>query len=316
MYGVVFTVDLLFKLCYISHIMLPGLLLAFGAAFFISSGFISIKRGLQSVDYQVFIASSIPLGLLLSTILLLASGQGLSGLTLKSILPFAVTGGLGGGLLARVCSTLATHEIGAPRTHAIESANPIVTSTIGVLFLGERISVQLGLGIVGVITGAGFLSYSLHKKQQDEMTTQITRPIFGLTLALYTALAYGIQPIMGKIGLNMGTTPLQGMFIRFATATFLYSLYLVIARPSLNFRVGGKITYYFLAGIFWTLGPLLSLYSLRFISATILAALLKVGPLFTVILAFTFLKGIEQVDWKMGSSAGLIVIGAVLVSTA
>ncbi|MCF7891231.1 EamA family transporter, partial [Candidatus Bipolaricaulota bacterium] len=60
--------------------------------------------------------------------------------------------------------------------------------------------------------------------------------------------------------------------------------------------------------------PLFSLYALTFLPATVVSALMRVAPLFTVALTHFFLKGIEKVDWKIGLSTCLIVTGAVLVS--
>jgi len=42
---------------------------------------------------------------------------------------------------------------------------------------------------------------------------------------------------------------------------------------------------------------------------------MRVGPLFTVLLTYLFLTGIEEIDWRIGLNAAVIVIGAIVVST-
>lgn len=124
----------------------------------------------------------------------------------------------------------------------------------------------------------------------------------------------GIFTVLQKLGLEYGATPLQGLFIRFSTASLIYGGYLAIWRPKLE-RVS-QSGYFLLASIIQTASPLLSLYAMTILSATLVAALFRTAPLFTVILTRLFLKGIEEVNWQTGVNALLIVIGAILVSTA
>lgn len=296
--------------------MLTGIFLTLGAALCGSIGYISVKRGLETTDYKVFILLSISIGVFISGSLLWSIDMGLSGITLRAVFPFIVTGGLGGGLLARISTTVATHEIGASRTHALASVSPLVTALFGVVLLNEVISLQLGIGVLTVVVGASFLSYLVYKSDSDNNQTVQNHPLLGLSLAFYTMIMFGFHPVLRRIGLDLGATPLQGAFIRFVTGFLCYVVYLLISRSVVNVKMNYQVNYYMVAGVAWALAPLLSIHAIQFISPTVFASLSRVGPLLTVILTHFFLKGIEKVNWQILLTALLVVIGAILVSTA
>lgn len=296
--------------------MLLGIVFTFGAALLSSVGYIFIRQGLETIGYKTFIISSILAGVFVSGSTLWIRGIGLSGLTLNAVWPFIITGGLGGGLLVRICIARATGEIGASKTHAIVSAAPLITGLVGITLLGEILTPQLTLGILIIVTGASLLSYLSHQKSSSDIQAKSDRPSAGLGLAFYAMIGMGVQPLLQKKGLESGATPLQGMFIYFAAAMICYTFYLALARPTLEFDLRIKTSPFLLASAAWAIAPLLKLYALELISATIFASLFRVAPLFTVIFTSIFLKEIEEINWKICLSTFFIVVGAILISTA
>ncbi len=286
------------------------------AALLSAVGYVAVKQGLETANYKLFIVLGLFIGVVLSGVLLWSIGIGLKGLTFKGAFPFIVTGGFGGGLLARVSITRATHGIGASRTHALTSASPLVTAVFGVLLLGEVINLQLGIGMGIVVVGASSLSYFIYSGNSDVNSKANISSLLGLALAFYGMIMFGLHPILRKIGMDFGTTPLQGSFIRFLTGFSFYVLYLLITHPKIKVEINKRFTYYVVAGIAWAVSPILAIYAVQYVSATVYASLMRVGPLFTVLLAYFFLKGIEKITWKIGVNALLIVLGAILVSTA
>lgn len=296
--------------------ILIGVFLALGAALFSSIGYISVKQGLETADYRIFITLSVSIGLSISGCLLWSTGIGLSGLSIKATLPFVVTGVLGGGLLTRISSTKAIDHIGASRTHALISVSPLVTALLGILMLEEVISLQLTMGMLIVVVGASFLSYLAYKRDSRISQMPKSHNILGLSLAFYSLTILGFQPVLRKVGLEFGASPLQGAFIRFAAGFICYIAYLLISRTVIKLKLDYETSYYLVASISWAIAPLLSIFAIQFISPTVFASLIRVGPLFTVILTYFFLKDTEKTSWRVGINALLIVIGAILVSTA
>lgn len=296
--------------------MVIGIFLALGAALCSSVGYTAIKKGLETADYKIFILLGTFTGVLISSSLLWSVGGGLSGLSLKAIAPFLITGGLGGGLLTRVAGTRAVDEIGASRTHALNSASPIVTAIVGMILLNEVIDIQLATGMVVIVIGGGFLSYLIYQNNPNNSETEQKRQLLGLAFAFYSMIMYGFSPVLRKIGLEFGATPLQGYFIRFATGFAIYIAYLVGSRTPVKINRNQQLVYYLLASVTWAIAPIASIYTLQFIPPAVFASLMRVGPLFTVMMIYLFLKGIEETNWHIGLSATLIVIGAILVSTA
>lgn len=285
-----------------------------------SASFIYRKRGLETANYKLFILIRVSIGLVFSSILLWALGSGLSGLTPKAALPFIISGGLAGGLLALITTTLAIHYIGASRTHAITSSSPLITALGEVLFLQAVLTSSIVLGTAFVVAGAGLLSYLIHNSDdsnQGKKETQSNRPFLGLILAFYTVIAIGSQFALQKWGLEMGVTPLQGLFLQVLASAFFFGLYWILKKPNLELENLHNLEYsgnYIAAAVAMAVLPLFSLYAMTFLSATIVSALMRVAPLFTVVLTHFFLKGIERVNWKIGLSSCLVVAGAILVT--
>lgn len=300
--------------------MFIGVFLALSGALTHSISFITRKRGLEVASYRLFILFRIVIGLAFSLFLLWLLGPGLSGLNLKIALPFVITGGLAGGFLALFTTTLAIHYIGASKTHAITSSSPLITALGEVVFLGAALTPSIILGTVLVVAGAALISLVVHNNDgvnPDEGESRQNRPVLGLAMASYTVLSIGSQVALQKWGLNMGATPFQGLFIHTLTAAILFAAYFVIRRPKLEMEKINELRYtgnFLVAAVAMAVLPLLSLYALTFLSATVVSALMRVAPLFTVVLTYFFLRGIERVNWKVGLSTCLIVSGAILVT--
>jgi len=289
--------------------MLLGISLVLISAFLWSASFILRKRGLEEVDYKVFIVIRLSVGLIFTGVLLWSVGPGFANLTFSMVLPFVITGVIG-NVFALIANTMAIHEIGASRTHALTSASPLVTAFLGAAFLGEKLTVNLFVGLIIIIIGGGVLSYRIHRNQSVH---EIDRPVFGFSLALYSTVAIGTFTVLQKYGLNMGVTPLQGLFVRFLTAAVLYGIYLVVTRTKLDIKSSYRSPSYLWASILMTGAALMILIALAELPATLVAGLKRTAPLFTVILSVFWLKGIEKVDWKTFVIAGAIVAGAILV---
>jgi len=300
--------------------MVIGVFLALAGALTHSVSFITRKRGLEVADYKLFILVRVAIGLVLSGILLWAVGPGLSGLTPEIALPFVLTGGLAGGFVALFTTTLAIHFIGASRAHAITSSSPLVTAIGEIIFLGAALTLQIILGTIFVVAGAVLISFFLHSNPSDdgrEDSEEANRPFVGLAMALYTVMTIGAQVVLQKWGLSMGASPLQGLFLHVLTAALLFGLYYLLLKPDLETGKLGQLKYsgnFLAAAVAMAILPLLNMYALTFLSATVVAALMRVAPLFTVVLTHFFLRGVEKVNVKTVLSTFLIVTGAILVS--
>lgn len=161
---------------------------------------------------------------------------------------------------------------------------------------------------MAIVIGASVLSYRTYRNEtetSDNLQTNLARPLFGLSLALYAMVMIGIQPVLQKMGL------------RFGAALTLYILYLLLTRPRFQFEgIHSEMGYYLIASVAWAFSPLIQIWALKYIPAVVLASLFRTGPLFTVIFTHFFLKGIEEINWKIASIALVIVLGAILVSSA
>ena len=294
--------------------MSVGVFIAISGAFVHAVSFIFRKRGLENTDFRLFVLARLIVGIIVAPLALWTIGNGLSGLTMDSILPFVYAGSIGGGFLCLFSTTLAIHELGASKTHALTSANPLVTAFLEVVMLGAVLTLRVLRGTVFIVIGAVTLSAMVYADEDSEEKSEPSRPLLGLGLAIFTVLAIGLHMVLAKMGLNLGATPLQGLFIQSVTATILFALYVLIWRPKLRYSTLYKSSDYWIAGTAMIGVPLLSLYAMATLSATVASSLMRTAPLFTFVLTFFLLRGIEKARWQTGLSTMLIVGGAVLVS--
>jgi len=294
--------------------MYLGIFLTLSGTVLLSGSFAARRLGLVTSNYSTFILYSVLVGCVISGLTIAGMGDGLPPLKVGTILPFVVTGALGGGFLGRLASTIAVREIGAARTHAIISASPLVTAVLSFTVLGERFSFSLGLGLILIVLGASSLSFFTYKKQLAITRGREKGPWFGLLFAFYVMSIGGIVPILRLIGLNQGATPLHGIFIRFTTGLVVYLCYVYFSKLKLDFHSRPARIYFIFAAVVGAIGPIMGMYALLFVSPVYYAALSRVGPLFTTLFAWLFLKDFEKITSRMVLGAAFIVAGAVLVS--
>ena len=291
-----------------------GISLTLIATVLLSGSFAARKLGLVTSNYSTFILYSVIVGCVISGLTIAVMGEGLPPMKVGALLPFVVTGALGGGFMGRLASTIAVREIGAARTHAIISASPLVTAVLSFTILGERFSPSLGVGLILIVLGASSLSFFTYRKQLAVKRRKLKGPWFGLLFAFYVMSIGGIVPILRLIGLNQGATPLHGIFIRFTTGLFVYICYAYFSKLKLDFHSKPARNYFVFAAVVGAIGPIMGMYALLFVSPVYYAALSRVGPLFTTLFAWLFLKDLEKITSRMLLGAVFIVAGAVLVS--
>lgn len=141
-----------------------GILLAIGSALSYAACFLWIERKkLTTLDTTVFVA----LKTCGASILLFPYVLATNGLT-ASISFQTFCGLLVGGvftILASSLLTMAIRHIGSVHTSILSSTEPIVCAVAGVLFLGEEVSLNSGIGIVMVLAATILVTLSKQKTQ-------------------------------------------------------------------------------------------------------------------------------------------------------
>lgn len=135
-------------------------------------------------------------------------------------------------------------------------------------------------------------------------------PAFG------AALMYGLSPIIVKLGLVGGFSPLAGILISIMPSIPLS--YLVVRAMHIDFRLAFKdrtaLAYVLLAGTVHMIGTLFQYMALRLENASVVQPITATNPLIALFLIFIFLRE-EKVTIHVVAGATMVVIGSILVVT-
>ncbi len=133
--------------------------------------------------------------------------------------------------------------------------------------------------------------------------------IYALGSAVFAALV----AIFGKIGVQGIDSTLATTVRAVIMAIFLVLVLLVLDRSALSTHIQSKtLLFIVLSGIAGALSWLCYFVALKIGPATGVAALDRLSVVFVLIFAALFLA--EKLTWKSGIGAGLLTIGAILMS--
>lgn len=217
------------------------------------------------------------------------------------ILVFA---GLLAPTLGRLLRFMSVDKLGvAPAAPFIATA-PLFSSTLAVLFLGEHLSLQIGLGTLAIVVGIMILS-----REERSKFTKI-----GVIVAVGSAFCFGTADVIRKVGATAVSSPTLGAAMG---ATIASIIYIVFAR-GMSQPINSPLKW----NRFNVLNGILTGFAITFTFAAlfvekvvIVEPLIQTSPLFTLIFTKFFLGKLERVTATIYFAAVMVVVGGVLIST-
>lgn len=232
------------------------------------------------------------------------------GVTLRSLLAFAVAGLLG-SLVARVCYFVGIERIGASRTEPLKALFPVVAVGVAVAVLGEHVTAQLLFGVALILASSVAV---VMEAQASSITAAGQRFWVDVLFPLAAALFLGIDPIFTKLGLAEGTPALVGVTIRIAAGAAGFGLYLLWRGARDGRAPSIDLNRWIILASLANTAYLLSYYAaLARIPVVVVTPVLGTSTLLVVVGAAVFLRDEERVTWKLASAALGVVSGIVLV---
>jgi transporter family protein len=132
---------------------LNGILFALFAAILWGFSGILVKRGVEKSSALSGVLISIVFGLIPLFLILLASRE-LSVISSLNVSLFLFLLGAGAfSLFGRALSYLGVREIGATRTYPLTSTRVLFSAILAMLIFGEKITLQIGAGIILIFAG-------------------------------------------------------------------------------------------------------------------------------------------------------------------
>jgi uncharacterized membrane protein len=283
--------------------------LALLASLLISGTTIIMKKGIERTNPT----SAMLVVTLSGTLVLLAISLPLVQLThlkSKAFLLFILAGVLSPALV-RWLYFISLDRIGPSMSSSIVSTGPAFTAIIAAVFLNEKLTVSVSLGILLII--GGIITFERDIGASGKFAVGHKKD---LIFALLSAIIVGLAIVIRKMGLNILDEPLFGVTVGFTTSLVFYAmLCLVFKRMRAEISLNLKNTLYLSgAGVFLTAGWLTLFYALSYGDAIIVAPLASLHPVMVLGWSYLFFKDMERITYKTVVGIITVLVGVGLIA--
>ncbi len=246
--------------------------------------------------------------------------NGICAIGLSLFLPFAaipdsfpaaalmdfVVAGVASPALAALFIILGSRRIGISRTGAVAAGlGPLLSSTVGVLYLGETPSGRVIAGTLLIVLGIVALSFE--KSHWGRTWRFLGYPILG-------AVCLALTAVFRKLGLQAAPAPVFGAAVQsWAGLVFLILLAPLIPTGERFRWERAALPYLLLGGLFVTLSLYFYFRALETGDITVVTPLAHTWPLLVVLLSRGFLQRIEHITPRTMLSTVFVVGGGFMV---
>jgi drug/metabolite transporter (DMT)-like permease len=289
--------------------METGVVYALCAGVFWGTSPVLVKRGLAGADVSA--ATLYQQATILVTLCLSALVEGdlfAGNIPGDAVLIFAGTG-IVGAYIGRTLFVKSVDQIGASRAQSLNNSSPLITVLLAAVALGERLSFAVLLGVMFIISGVFFVTHSNGATGDNNPQRRIT------LAAVLATLCYGVVPVLKKIGTDHGGPPVLGALVMHATGLMLLMTLgnlLKIERKWQRIPMN-SLACFVGAGFLYAIGSIFTLKALVHAPASVVAPIWSAQPIVSFFLAKTTLKGIEEVTFRDGAAAALVVLGVLVL---
>ncbi len=289
--------------------MESGIVYALCAGIFWGTSPVLVKRGLAGADVSaatLYQQATILLTLLVSALL---EGDLFAGkIPSAAVLIFAGTGVVG-AYLGRTLFVRSVDQIGASRAQSLNNSSPLITVLLAAAVLGEPLSLSVLIGVMFIISGVFFVTQSESAPGGKVGARRLT------LAAVLATLCYGVVPVLKKFGTDHGGPPVLGALVMHATGLALLMTlgnWLKIERKWQKIPLS-SLCCFVTAGFLYAIGSIFTLKALVHAPASVVAPIWSAQPIVSFFLAKTTLRGIEEVTFRDGAAAALVVVGVLVL---
>ena len=266
-------------------------------------------------DAGLGIFISVPIAVPLLFLILLFTGQ------IQSIFHFSWQGviwlssaGILHFIVGRSLMYKCVQLVGANIAGILRRIDILVSVFIGIILLHEQLSWDLAIGIIFIIFGVTMTG--LNSQMFRDPYGQFSRiPGKAFVLGFGCGLAWGVSPILIKLGIKETGSPVAGAFISFLAATIVLSFLFAKKRKRISekFSTGAAASLFFIAGLFAFFANLARYTALSMAPASVVVPLVSITPVFLLFFSFIFNRNIEIINRSVIIGTIAIVIGTILV---
>ena len=225
---------------------------------------------------------------------------------------YFVIAGLFSPALVRWLYFISLDRIGPSVSSSILATGPAFTAIFAIVWLNEKITLQISLGILTIIAGIVIFERDMNKE-----TGFGNRNSKDLIYPLLSALFFSFAVVTRKLGLNILDSPIFGVTVGFVTSMVVYSIICLGSkkmRSSISIKTQ-DLPIFLGAGIFLTASWLSLFYALSHGEAIIVTPLSSLHPLFILVLSHFFLEKVDKVTKGVLIGVCVVVAGVLLITT-
>lgn len=281
-------------------------LFAFASAFFAGVTSILAKIGVKDVDSHVATAIRTIIVLIFSWIMvfIIGSQSTIVNIDGKTFLFLILSGLSTGG--SWLCYFKALQLGDVNKVVPIDKSSTILTMILAFIFLNEKITINMVIGMIGIAIGTYLM---IQKKEKAE---KIVKRKAWLIYALLSALFASLTSILGKVGIENVESNL-GTAIRTIVVLVMAWIIVFATKKQRDIKKIDKrsLIFLILSGVATGVSWLCYYKALQDGLASIVVPIDKLSILVTVLFAYIFLK--EKLSKKSLLGLILIVVGTLLL---
>lgn len=282
------------------------ILYAFGSAFFAGATSILAKIGVKDIDSHVATAIRTIVVLIFSWIMVFIVGsQGTIGNISGKTLTFLILSGFATGA-SWLCYFKALQLGDVNKVVPIDKSSIILTMVLAFIFLGENITINMVVGMIGIGIGTYLM---IQKKEGIE---KVVKGKAWLVYALLSAIFASLTSILGKVGIENVESNL-GTAIRTIVVLIMAWIIVFATKKQSDVKKIDKksLLFLILSGIATGASWLCYYKALQDGLASIVVPIDKLSILVTILFAYVFLK--EKLSKKSIVGLVLIVVGTLIL---
>lgn len=281
-------------------------LFAFASAFFAGVTSILAKIGVKDVDSHVATAIRTIIVLIFSWIMvfIIGSQSTIVNIDGKTFLFLILSGLSTGG--SWLCYFKALQLGDVNKVVPIDKSSTILTMILAFIFLNEKITINMVIGMIGIAIGTYLM---IQKKEKSE---KIVKRKAWLIYALLSALFASLTSILGKVGIENVESNL-GTAIRTIVVLVMAWIIVFATKKQRDIKKIDKrsLIFLILSGVATGASWLCYYKALQDGLASIVVPIDKLSILVTVLFAYIFLK--EKLSKKSLLGLILIIVGTLLL---
>jgi drug/metabolite transporter (DMT)-like permease len=211
--------------------------------------------------------------------------------------------------LARVAFYMGMTRLGLSRPTVVVGTSPLWAALLAVIFLGETITPQVGIGTLATTAGVVLLAY--------ERLPRTDWKKIHLLFPLFAAFCFGARDVVARFGVKDFSSPLIAAALAPTVACVLLSLLFLTRTGEYRFHLEKQALPFFFPASFFYVAAYFALFTaLRGEFVVIVAPAIHSAPLFTLILSYVFLRKEEKISPKVVAGALLVIVGVTIISLA